>query len=95
MKFVKNLIEKTQNKNIPTSSIISKLDEFINTKINTKEYISNKHGINLIKEGDNILIYGKSQIFRNILTKAIQKGLNFKVVYVDNRQNNYSNLLVT
>ena len=71
-------------------ALIIKLDEFINTKINTKDIISNKHGINLIKEGDCLLIYGKSQIYRTILSKAVEKGINFKVIYVDNRQNNHS-----
>lgn len=71
-------------------ALLSKLDEFINTKINTKDIISTKQGINLIKENDCLLIYGKSQIFRNILTRAVQRGINFRVIYVDNRQNNYS-----
>jgi translation initiation factor 2B subunit (eIF-2B alpha/beta/delta family) len=90
-KFVKNILQKIQNnKNIDRELILNKLDEFINTKINTKDIISYKHGTNLIKENDYILIYGKSQIFRKILTKAVQKKINFKVIYVDNKQNNYS-----
>ncbi len=89
-KFIKNILQKIQNnKNIDKEAIINKFDEFINTKINTKDFISYKHGINLIKENDCILIYGKSQIFRKLLTKAVQKKINFKVIYVDNIQNNY------
>ena len=91
-KFIKNILQKIQNnKNVDKELIINKLDEFINTKINTKDFISSKHGINLIKENDCILIYGKSEIFRKILTKAVEKKINFKVIYVDNKQNNYSN----
>jgi translation initiation factor eIF-2B subunit delta len=70
-------------------ALINKLEEFINTKINTKEIIANKRGINLIKENDCILIYGKSKIFRNILKEAVNRGINFKVIYVDTRQDNH------
>ena len=69
-------------------SIISKIDEYINTKINTKMIISDKTGNHLIKDGDYILIYGKSKIFRNILEKAVKEGIKFKVVFVDNRKAN-------
>lgn len=71
-------------------ALINKLDEFVNTKINTKQIIAYKKGINLIKENDCILVYGKSQIFRNVLKEAVDKGIKFRVVYVDNRQNNHS-----
>ena len=91
-KFIKNILQKIQNnKNVDNELIINKLDEFINTKINTKDLISSKHGINLIKENDCILIYGKSEIFRKILSKAVERKINFKVIYVDNKQNNNSN----
>lgn len=74
-------------------ALFYKLDEFINTKINTKDILSNKHAINLIKDGDCILIYGKSQIYRNILMMAVDREINFKVIYVDSRQSNYSKYL--
>jgi translation initiation factor 2B subunit (eIF-2B alpha/beta/delta family) len=73
-------------------ALVNKLDEFVNTKINTKQIIAYKKGINLIKENDCILVYGKSQIFRNILKEAAEKEIKFRVVYVDNRQNNHSKL---
>jgi translation initiation factor eIF-2B subunit delta len=91
--YIKKVLQKVP---ISLSSIdikealVNKLDEFVNTKINTKQIIAYKKGINLIKDNDCILIYGKSQIFRNILKEAVDKGIKFKVVYVDNRQTNYS-----
>ena len=95
--YIKKVIQKIpKNKSVfeIREAVLNRLDEFINTKINTKDVISQKHGINLIKENDCLLIYGKSQIFRNILSKAVQKGINFKVIYVDSRQNNHSKLKI-
>ena len=60
----------------------------INTKILTKLIISDKTGNHLIKDNDFILIYGKSKVFRNMLLKAVQDGVKFKVAFVDNRKNN-------
>ena len=70
------------------NSLISKIDEYINTKILTKLIISDKTGNHLIKDNDFILIYGKSKVFRNMLLKAVQDGVKFKVAFVDNRKNN-------
>lgn len=71
-------------------ALIGKLDEFIHTKIYTKDIISDKTGANLIKDNDCILIYGKSKIFRNLLSNAVKNGKKFKVIYADNRQDNHS-----
>lgn len=92
--YIKKVLQKVpvnNNTNDIKEALTNKLDEFVNTKINTKQFIAYKKGINLIKENDCILIYGKSQIFRNILKEAAEKEIKFKVVYVDNRETNYSN----
>ena len=64
-----------------------KIDDFILKNINTKQIISDK--TDLIKNNDVILIYGKSKIFRNLLSKAKQKQINFKLIFVDNPQLNH------
>ena len=67
--------------------ICTKIDDFILKRINTKQIISDK--TDLINDNDVILIYGKSKIFRNLLTKAKNKKIKFKIIFVDNRQLNH------
>ena len=54
----------------------------------SKNIIADSSSRNLIKDGDNILIYGKSKIFRKILLKAHQQGINFEVIFVDTPKSN-------
>jgi translation initiation factor 2B subunit (eIF-2B alpha/beta/delta family) len=93
--YIKKVLNKvaTSYKNVPEikEMICRKIEEFIHTKIDTKRIISSSNrGLNLIKEGDCLMIYGKSKIFRNILQKAVDSNINFKVIFVDNVQENHS-----
>jgi translation initiation factor eIF-2B subunit delta len=88
-KYIKKILNKIpldKNSLDIKEALMNKLDEFINTKINTKDIIATNRGVNLIKENDCLLIYGKSKIYRSILTSAVSKGIKFKVFYTDNRQ---------
>ena len=86
-KILPTLPENSTTSNIK-EIIIKKIDEFIDTRINVKNYISSKVGEGLVQEGDIILIYGKSIIFREILKKAKNDGISFKVIFVDDKKNN-------
>lgn len=84
-----NFVNKVSSIEIK-NSVINKLDEFLNTKIKTKQIISDKTGNHLITNDDYLLIYGKSKIFRKMLSKAVNDGIKFKVVFVDTRKENQS-----
>ncbi len=52
-----------------------------------------QRGNSIIKENDCILVYGHSKIFRAIFQRAVENGVNFKVIYVDNRQEYNCNII--
>ncbi len=90
LKEIKSILNKIpSNISFPNirDFICSKIDDFILKRINTKQIISDK--TDLINENDVILIYGKSKIFRQLLTKAKNKKIKFKIIFVDNRQLNH------
>lgn len=79
--------------------ISNKIEEFINLnffnedKIATNvffNFLLEKRASSLIKNGDCILIYGKSKIFRKMIENAMKNKIDFRLIYVDNRENNHS-----
>jgi hypothetical protein len=37
------------------------------------------------------MLYGNSVIFRSMIERAVLNGINFRIIYVDNRQENNCN----
>ena len=64
--------------------LIKSLKDFILTKVQKpKSLIAEKHGQDLIKEGETVLIYGKYTPFKNIVRSAAEK-ITFKLIFLDN-----------
>ena len=67
--------------------IKAKIQYFIDRRIK-KIDINNKIIKDLIQEGDTILLYGKSKLFRKLLLKAKEKNIKFSLIFVDSPKRN-------
>ena len=73
--------------NITLKELIkSKLEYFIERRVKKIDFetIDNY----LIQDGDTILFFGKSKIFRQILLKAKEKNIKFSIIFVDSPKRN-------
>lgn len=77
----------------------NKIDEYISLNFFNEDKIAAnvkffkkkiQRGNQLIKNGDCILVYGKSKIFKIMIENAVKENKDFRLIYVDNRENNHS-----
>ena len=82
LKQITDIIFKFRNEEKKNLSkwIKEKIQYFIDKRI--KQIEDDKLMENLIKNGDTILIYGKSKVFRKLLWKAKDNNINFNVIIV-------------
>ena len=84
------LSEKLQNYKLVSMTlreiIKSKIEYFIERRI--KKLVSENINNNLIQNGDTILIFGKSKIFRQILKKGKEDNIKFNIIFVDSPKRN-------
>ena len=66
--------------------IKSKIDYFIERRV--KKLVFENINNDLIQNGDTILIFGKSKIFRQILKKAKVNKIKFNIIFVDSAKRN-------
>lgn len=70
--------------------IIPKIGYFIEKRV--KKLVSKDENINIkldiIKDDETILLFGKSKIFRKILLKAKNDNIRFKIIFVDSPKRN-------
>lgn len=84
------LSEKLQNFKLSSMTlkeiIKSKIDYFIERRV--KKLVFENINNNLIQNGDTILFFGKSKIFRKILLKAKEDNIKFDIIFVDSPKRN-------
>ena len=66
--------------------IKSKIEYFIERRV--KKLVFENINNDLIQNGDTILIFGKSKIFRQILKKAKEDKVKFNIIFVDSPERN-------
>ena len=66
--------------------IKSKIDYFIERRV--KKLVFENINDDLIQNGDTILIFGKSKLFRQIVSKAKNDNIKFEIVFVDSPKRN-------
>ena len=74
-------------KNATKELIKSKIQYFIDRRIK-KIDINNTILKDLIQDGDTILLYGKSKLFRKIILNAQEKNIKFSLIFVDSPKRN-------
>ena len=74
-------------KNTTKELIKAKIQYFIDKRI--KKIDTNNKILNyLIQDGDTILLYGKSKLFRKLLLNAKEKNIKFSLIFVDSPKRN-------
>ncbi len=66
--------------------IKSKINYFIERRV--KKLVFENINIDVIKDRETILLFGKSKIFRKILLKARKDDIKFKIIFVDSPKRN-------
>ncbi|EAS01605.1 translation initiation factor 2B subunit, eIF-2B alpha/beta/delta family protein (macronuclear) [Tetrahymena thermophila SB210] len=87
-KYVKNIVSYLVKSTISIEPqkkwINQQIDVFIKQKILNAQELMIQTGLELIKNGDVILVYARSQVVENLLLTAFKKGKQFTVIVVDN-----------
>ena len=88
--ILSELSEKLQNYKLSSMTlkeiIKSKIDYFIERRV--KKLVFENINNDLIQDGDTILFFGKSKIFRKILLKAKKNNIKFDIIFVDSPKRN-------
>ena len=88
-KFLQQIAEVISSypPNITKESINTNIQYFIDRRI---KKIDNNNTImkDLIQEGDTILLYGKSKIFRKLFINAKENKIKFKIIFADSPKRN-------
>ena len=88
--ILSELSEKLQNYKLVKMTlreiIKSKIEYFIERRV--KKLVSENIKNNLIQDGDTILIFGKSKIFRQILKNGKEDKIKFNIIFVDSAKRN-------
>ena len=88
--ILSELSEKLQNYKLVSTTLKellkSKIEYFIERRV--KKLVFENINNDLIQNGDTILIFGKSKIFRKILKNAKENKVKFNIIFVDSSERN-------